>query len=165
MTLLIREAEERDLPAVLAIHNHEILTGTALWSREPVELENRQTYLASLRAKSYPFLVADRDGRLAGYASFGDFRPHGGYDRTVEHSVYVHPDHRQRGVAACLLPRLIDAARVLGKHAMVGGIAAGNEGSLRLHRRFGFVETGRLPQVGYKFGRYLDLIFMQLLLS
>lgn len=165
MALLIRDAEDRDLPAVLAIHNDEILTGTATWWREPVDLEDRRAYLAALRAKSYPFLVAERDDRLAGYASFGDFRPQHGYDRTVEHSVYVHPDHRRQGVAAALLPRLVERARALGKHAMLGGIDAGNADSLRFHRRFGFVETGRLPQVGYKFGRYLDLVFMQLLLS
>ena len=162
---LIRDAEERDLPAILAIHNDEILHGTALWWREPVDLDNRRAYLATLRAKSYPFLVVQHDKTLAGYGSFGDFRPQHGYDRTVETSVYVHPDHRRRGVAAALLPHLIDAARALGKHAMIGAIDATNEGSLRLHRRFGFVETGRMPQVGYKFGRYLDLVFMQRLLD
>lgn len=165
MALLIREAEERDLPAVLALNNDEILNGTATWWREPVDLDDRKAHLATLRAKAYPFLVAERDGRFAGYASFNEFRPQHGFDRTVEHSVYVHPGHRRAGVGAGLLPRLIEGARALGKHAMVGGIDAANEGSLLLHRRFGFVETGRMPQVGHKFGRYLDLVFVQLLLD
>ncbi len=163
--LLIRDAREDDLPAILSIHNDEILHGTAIWWRDPVDLANRRALLATQRAKSYPYLVAEADGRVAGYASFGEFRPQDGYDRTVETSLYVHPNHRGRGVAAALMPALIEAARHLGKHAMVGGIDATNEASLRLHRRFGFVETGRLPQVGFKFGRYLDLVFMQLLLD
>ncbi len=165
MALLIREAEERDLPAILAIHNDEILHSTAIWSREPVDLANRLAVWRDRRARSYPFLVADRDGAVAGYALVGDFRPHEGYDRTVEHSVYVHPDHRRRGVAAALMPALIEAVRASGKHAVMGGVDAANAPSLDLHRRFGFVEVGRLPQVGYKFGRYLDLVFVQLLLD
>lgn len=165
MDLLIRDAVEDDLPAILAIHNDEILHGTAIWWRDPVDLANRQALLRSLRAKSYPFLVAEREGAVVGYASFGEFRPQDGFDRTVETSVYVHPDHHRQGVASALLPRLIGAARELGKHTLVGGIDATNAASLDLHRRFGFVEVGRMPQVGFKFGRYLDLVFMQLLLE
>lgn len=165
MALLIRDAVEGDLPAILANHNREILNGTALWWREPVDLADRLAHLRALRAKSYPFLVAERDGRLAGYASFGEFRPQHGFDRTVETSLYVHPDHQGAGVASLLMAKLVAAARSLGKHAMVGGIDATNEASLRLHRRFGFVEVGRMPQVGHKFGRYLDLVFVQLLLD
>ena len=165
MGLLVRDAVEDDLPAILAIHNEEIRGGTAIWWREPVDLADRRAHLRSLRAKSYPFLIAERDGTVAGYASFGDFRPHDGFDRTVETSVYVHPDHHRQGVASALLPRLVEAARSSGKHALVGGIEAANAASIALHRRFGFVEGGRLPQVGFKFGRYLDLVFVQRLLE
>ena len=165
MALTIRDAAEADLPGILAIHNDAILNGTAIWSTQPVTLDNRRAYLAERAARSYPFLVADHDGTVAGYASFGDFRPHDGYFRTAEHSVYVHPDHRGRGIASRLMPPLIEAGRRRGKHVLVGGIDAANTASIALHRRFGFVETGRMPAVGFKFGRYLDLVWMQLVLD
>ena len=165
MALTIRDAAEADLPGILAIHNDAILNGTAIWSTQPVTLDNRRAVLAERAAKNYPFLVADHDGAVAGYASFGDFRPHDGFFRTAEHSVYVHPDHRGRGIASRLMPPLIEAGRRRGKHVLVGGIDAANTASIALHRRFGFVETGRMPAVGFKFGRYLDLVWMQLVLD
>ena len=165
MEVLIRDVRDDDLPAILAIHNDAILTGTAIWSTRPVDLANRQAYIAERQAKGYPFLVAEAEGAVAGYASFGDFRPFDGYVRTVEHSVYVAPAFQRRGIASDLLVRLIEAAQALGKHVMVGGIAADNSGSIALHQRHGFVETGRLPQVGFKFGRALDLVFMQRMLG
>ena len=163
--LIIRDAVDADLPAILAIHNDAILETTAIWSYHTVDLANRAAVLAERRAKSYPFLVAEEAGLVTGYASFGDFRPHDGYCRTVEHSVYVHKDHHRKGIARALMPPLMEAARSIGKHAMLGGIDATNEGSIRLHQSLGFVETGRLPQVGWKFERYLDLVFMQKLLD
>ena len=161
----VTDATEEDLPDILAIHNDAVLHGTAIWSTVPVDLANRRAVLADRRAKTYPFLVLRQNGVLLGYASFGDFRPHDGYFKTVEHSVYVHPDHHRRGVASRLIGPLIDGARRLGKHVMIGGIDATNSASLDFHKRHGFVETGRLPQVGFKFGRYLDLVFMQLTLD
>jgi phosphinothricin acetyltransferase len=165
VTIIIREATEGDLPGILAIHNDAILNGTAIWSTKPVDIANRAAILAERRAKSYPFLVADREGSVAGYASFGDFRPHDGYFKTVEHSVYVHKDHHRAGIGSLLMAPLIEAARAAGKHVMVGGIDATNASSIRFHERYGFVETGRMPAVGYKFGRYLDLVWMQKILD
>jgi phosphinothricin acetyltransferase len=159
--MLIRDASEDDLPAILAIHNDAVLNGTAIWSTIPVDLANRRAVLADRRAKGYPFLVADVEGAVAGYASYGDFRPFDGYFKTVEHSIYVHPAFQRRGIATDLLLRLVDHARAGGKHVIVGGIDGTNAGSIALHARHGFVETGRLPAVGFKFGRYLDLVFMQ----
>ena len=165
MDVTIRDATEDDLPAILAIHNEAVLHGTAIWSTRPVGLEDRRAVLADRRRKCHAFMMADYGGVLVGYASFGDFRPHDGYLKTVEHSIYVHPDHQRRGVATRLMPPLIEAARRAGKHVMVGGIDAANVASLRLHERYGFRETGRLPQVGFKFDRYLDLVFMQKILD
>jgi L-amino acid N-acyltransferase YncA len=165
MPTLIRPAGEADLPAILAIHNHAVLHTTAIWSVRPVDLANRRAVLAERQAKGYAFLAAVEGDVLLGYATFGDFRPHDGYFKTVEHSIYVHPDHQRRGVARALMPPLIDAARQIGKHAMVGGIDATNAGSIALHEAFGFDKVGLLPQVGYKFGRYLDLLFMQKVLD
>lgn len=163
--LSIRPAEEGDLPAILAIHNDAVLTTTAIWSVHPADLANRRAVLMDRREKGYPFLVANLGDTLAGYATFGDFRPHDGYARTVEHSVYVGRSHQRQGVARALLPALIEAARRIGKHAMIGGIDATNAGSIALHEAFGFTRVGLLPEVGYKFGRYLDLLFMQKILD
>ena len=165
MTLAIRPAAEADLPAILGIHNDAVLNSTAIWSVHPVDLANRRAVLAERQAKGYAFLVAKAGDDLLGYASFGDFRPHDGYFKTVEHSIYVHPSHQRRGVARALMPPLIAAATALGKHAMIGGIDASNAGSIALHEAFGFTQVGLLPQVGYKFGRYLDLLFMQKILD
>lgn len=165
MTLTIRDATEADLPAILAIHNEAVLHGTALWTIKPSDLAGRRAVLEDRRASGFPFLVGMIEGALAGYGSFGEFRPHDGYVRTVEHSIYVDPGFRRRGVATALLLRLIEAARGLGKHVMIGAITADNAASIALHVRHGFIETGRLPELGFKFGRTLDLVFMQRLLD
>ena len=162
---IIREAEPADLLAILEIHNDAILNTTAIWSIHPVDLANRRAVLDERRSQGFPFLVATADDMLLGYATFGPFRPHDGYARTVEHSIYVHKDHHRRGVAQALFPPLIDAAKACGKHAMIGGVDATNAGSIALHERFGFTAVGRLPEVGFKFGRYLDLLFLQKILA
>jgi phosphinothricin acetyltransferase len=110
-------------------------------------------------------LVAVEGDAVLGYASYGPFRPFDGYRRTVEHSVYVAENARRRGVGEALLKALEVEARRAGMHAMIGGVAADNEPSLRLHEKLGFVETGRMPEVGQKFGRWLDLVFMQKMLD
>ena len=111
-------------------------------------------------------LVAlEDDGTVLGYATYGPWRPHDGYRHTVEHSLYVREGLRGRGTGSTLLTALFERARAQGIHVMVAGIDADNEGSVRLHERFGFTRTGVLPQVGTKFGRWLDLAFLQLVLD
>jgi L-amino acid N-acyltransferase YncA len=163
--IAIRDATEADLTAILDIHNDAVLNTTAIWSHHTVDLENRRALLADRRAKGYPFLVAAMDGEVLGFASFGDFRPWDGYAHTVEHSVYVHKHHHGKGVGKSLMPPLITAAKACGKHVMLAGVEAGNTASLRFHKQFGFVETGRLKEVGWKFDRWLDLVFMQKMLD
>mgnify|MGYP004727013515 CR=1 FL=1 len=106
----------------------------------------------------------DRD-QVIGYATYGDWRPWDGYRFTVEHSVYVHPDAQGQGVGKHLMQQLITSARKQGKHVMVAGIESGNTGSIILHQKLGFTESGTLREVGTKFGRWLDLTFMQLKLG
>lgn len=165
MTIEIRDAREEDLPAILAIHNHVIETSTANFSYHPVDLAERRAFVRDRQARGLPFLAAAEDDSLLGYASFGPFRPHDGFVGTVEHSIYVAPAHQRRGVAALLMPALIARARASGKHAMVGALDAANTASVALHERFGFVRVGTMPEVGFKFGRYLDLLWMQKLLD
>ncbi|HEX4767552.1 MAG TPA: GNAT family N-acetyltransferase [Lichenihabitans sp.] len=163
--MIIRDAAEADLPGILEIHNDAVANTTAIWSVHQVDIDNRRAFMRDRQGRGFPFLVAADHGAVLGYASFGDFRPHDGYFKTVEHSVYVDRHRRRRGIAAQLMPPLIERARTLGKHAMVGGIDAANEASVRLHESLGFQQVGLLPQVGFKFGRYLDLLFMQKILD
>ena len=160
----IRDAIESDLPAILAITNEAIANTTAVWNNTPATLEARTAWMRDRQARGFPVLVATDGGKVLGFASFGDFRPFEGYLHTVEHSIYVAPEAQGRGVGKALLEALVGRARALGKHVIVGGIEAGNTASIALHARAGFVETGRLPEVGRKFGRWLDLVFMQLML-
>ncbi|WP_183856159.1 GNAT family N-acetyltransferase [Prosthecomicrobium pneumaticum] len=157
----IRDATEADLPAILAIYNDAVLNTTAIWNDDPADLDNRRAWYEQRRALGYPVLVAEDEGRVIGYASFGDYRPFQGYRFTVENSVYVAADARGKGAGSLLLGALVEAGIAAGKHVMVAGIDASNAVSLRLHARHGFVETARMPELGYKFGRFLDLVFMQ----
>lgn len=159
--MIIRPAAPDDLPAILAIYNDAVLNTTAIWNWHTVDLANRRAWFEMRQGQGYPILVADAQGEAIGYASFGDWRPFDGYCHTVEHSIYVAGTARRQGAGAALVEAVIAAAREAGKHVMLGGIEAGNEPSLALHRRFGFVETARMPEVGQKFGRWLDLVFMQ----
>ena len=158
---MIRAAAEDDLPAILAIYNDAVLNTTVIWNETPADLANRRAWFAARSKAGFPVLVADEGGRVAGYGSFGEFRPFEGYRVTVEHSVYVAADARRRGFGAALLAALIEEARTLDKRAMIGGIDATNAVSIALHEKFGFAEVGRLPGVGMKFGRPLDLVLMQ----
>ena len=161
----IRPATESDLPAILAIHNDAVENTTAIWNETPVDLANRKAWFAERTGRGFPVLVAERGGvigqHVMGYGTFGEFRPHEGYRVTVEHSIYVAKEARGQGAGATLLEALIAEARRMGKRNMVGAIDAANAPSIRLHERFGFVEVGRMPGVGEKFGRPLDLVLMQ----
>jgi phosphinothricin acetyltransferase len=161
MTVIVRPAVEADLAAILAIYNDAVVNTTAIWNDALADLDNRKQWFVARTSLGYPVLVAAEDDAVAGYASFGDFRAFDGYRFTVENSVYVAEGARRRGVASALLVALIDRAKELGKHVMVAGIAGENEISIALHRKHGFIEAARMPEVGFKFGRWLDLVFMQ----
>lgn len=165
MTIEIRDAREGDLPAILEIHNHVVATSTANYNYHPVDLADRRAFVEGRQAAGLPFLVAAEGEAVAGYASFGSFRPQTGYQRTVEHLVYVAPTFQRRGVASLLMAPLIERAGALGMHVMLAALDAANVPSIALHERFGFERVGVMPQVGYKFGRYLDLLWMQKILE
>jgi len=161
----IEDASEDDVEGILAIFNDVIATSTSVFSEEPVSLENRLRWFRDRRARGFPVLVA-RDGTaVAGFGSFGDFRAPTGYRFTVEHSVHVRADRRGQGVGTALIEALVERARSAGVHTMIAGIDAQNEGSLRLHERLGFVRCARIPEAGFKWGRWLDLVFLARILS
>jgi L-amino acid N-acyltransferase len=162
----IRAATPDDISAITAIYNDAVEHTTAIWNTTLVDEANRREWLAARQAAGFPVLVAtDAAGAVLGYASYGDWRAFDGYRHTVEHSVYVRKDARGGGIGETLLRAVIDHARDAGKHVMIAGIEAGNLPSIRLHERLGFAVAGRFPQVGAKFGTWLDLTFMHLTLD
>lgn len=163
--MLIRDASQADLGSLRDIYNDAVLNTTAIWNEIAIDLDNRRAWLELRAQQGFPVLVAEDGGEVVGYASYGPWRAFDGFRETVEHSVYVRADQRGKGVGAQLLQALIERARGQGLHVMVAAIESGNAASIRLHERLGFVTTGQMPQVGQKFGHWLDLTFMQLILD
>lgn len=159
--MIIRDYQETDLAQLTAIYNDAVINTTAIWNERVVDEADRSRWVEARLGLGYPLIIAELDGVAAGYATFGDFRAFDGYRFTVEHSIYVDSRFRRRGIARALLAVIAERAKTIGKHVMIGGITAENEASLRLHAEAGFVEAGRLKEVGRKFDRWLDLVFMQ----
>lgn len=163
--MLIRDARDSDLDVILEIHNRAIRESLAIWTEQEADRAERERWLADHVAAGHPVIVAEVDDRLAGYATYGPWRPKTGYRHTVENSVYVHHDFQRQGVGRTLMVELIERARAAGLHVMVAGIEAGNTASIEMHRRLGFEEPVILREVGTKFDTWLDLAFMRLVLD
>jgi L-amino acid N-acyltransferase len=161
----IGPATDADLEGITAIYNDVIASSTAVFRDDPVTVDERRAWLRERHARGFPVLVAREGGRVNGFGSFGDFRPWPGYRTTVEHTVHVGPDHRRRGIGGRLVAALIHEARARDLHAMIAGVVSTNEASLALHRRLGFTEVGRLPEVARKFDEWLELVLLQLVLD
>lgn len=165
-TTLVHCTHDRHADAILAIFNDAIVNSTALYDYKPRTAQNMVAWFEAKRSGSFPVIgLEDAQGELLAFASYGTFRAFPAYKYTVEHSVYVRHDQRGRGLGRVMLEELIRIARQHDVHALVGGIDAANAGSIALHERLGFRHVGTLPQVGFKFGRWLDLAFYQLLLD
>jgi phosphinothricin acetyltransferase len=165
MTILIRPATRDDVPRILAIYNDAVLNTTASWDYEPSTLDARLAWYDEQVECNFPIFVADDAGEIVGWSAFGKFRAKIGYQFSVENSVYVAADRRGQGIGKLLMPPLIETAQAQRRHVIIAGVEASNEVSIRLHAHFGFVECARFRQVGYKFGRWLDLVFMQRILE
>jgi L-amino acid N-acyltransferase YncA len=161
-TIMIRKAEQADLPAILEIYNDAIINTTAVYAYEPQTLDNRAQWLREKAEQGYPVVVLEEDGQVKGFAAYGPFRPWPGYKYTIEHSVYVHPAHRGQGAGKRLMQEIIRLADQAGYATLIAGIDADNEGSITLHQKLGFVCSGTIHRAGFKFGRWLDLAFYQL---
>jgi phosphinothricin acetyltransferase len=159
--MLIRDATRNDLPQILAIYNDVVATSTAIYADRPATLDERVEWFEARVKRGYPVLVAIEGERVLGFSSFGDWRAAAGYRHTVEHSVHVAGDSRGGGIGTKLVEALFPRAVAMNMHVMIGGIDATNEGSLRFHERLGFQRVARFKEVGQKFGRWLDLVFVQ----
>ena len=160
----IRQANETDLPQILEIYNEIILNTTAVYDYEPHTLEMRKQWFETKRQQGFPVFVAEEENIIVGFSSFGPFRAWAAYKYSVENSIYVKADKRGKGMGKLLLSPLIDAAKELNMHTIIASIDATNRASLQLHKNFGFIEVAHFKEVGYKFGRWLDLKFLQLIL-
>lgn len=152
--------------AILAIFNDAIVNSTALYDYKPRTGEMMQAWFDAKAKGDFPVIgLESDDGELMGFASFGTFRAWPAYKYSVEHSVYVDARFRGRGVGRRLLEAVIEVAKARDFHVLIGGIDATNQASIALHERLGFTHCGTIRQVGFKFGRWLDLAFYQLILA
>jgi phosphinothricin acetyltransferase len=162
--LEIREAAETDLPEILAIYNDVIANTTAVYDYEPHTLEMRKQWFQLKKEQGFPVFVATENERVVGLSSIGPFRAWAAYKFSVENSIYVATADRGKGIGKLLMPPIIEAARSMNMHTIIAGIDAGNIGSIRLHQQFGFEEVAHFKEVGWKFEKWLDLKFLQLIL-
>jgi L-amino acid N-acyltransferase len=161
--IIVRHATENDLPAILTIYNDVILYTTAVYDYHPHTIEMRKAWLDTKKEQGFPVFVAEENGKVLGLSSIGPFRAWAAYKFSVENSIYVAAKARGKGIGKLLMPPVIEAARQLGMHTILAGIDAGNDASIQLHRHFGFEEVAHFKEVGYKFDRWLDLKFLQLI--
>ncbi len=163
--MIVRSATEADLPAILTIYNEAVLHTVATADVVEQSLAARQTWYAEHLAASLPMFVAEEGGQVLGWGALNQHRPRYGYRFTVENSVYVAVVAQGRGVGKLLLTTLIASAKEGGYHTILAGIDSGNTASLHLHAAFGFQTVAQLKEVSYKFDRWLDVIYMQLMLD
>ncbi|KGQ48004.1 GNAT family acetyltransferase [Gallibacterium anatis 10672-6] len=162
-TTLIRPAQQQDLPALLAIYNHEILNGVATFDLQPKSLAERQSWFDEHNKNNHPLLVAEQDGAVLGYASLSRYAEKAAYNSTVELSVYIAPSARRQGIASQLMLAVIDLAKKdNATHLIVSLITGTNQASMSLHQKFGFNKVGTLHQVGYKHQQFLDVHIYEL---
>jgi L-amino acid N-acyltransferase YncA len=154
-----------DLPGISRIHNEVVASSDAIFSEVSETPSARAAWFEERTEAGMPVLVASSGEQILGFASYGPFRPWAGYRESVELTVHVRGDSRRLGIGRALLEALIEHARGHGMHALIAGIDAGNEPSIALHRAFGFIQVGLLPEVAVKHGRRLDLLLMQLILG
>lgn len=163
MELVIRSAMQSDLPAINAIYNHYVVNSTCTWQESPSTLAEREIWWRE-REGRFEVLVCAVAGEVVGFAALGPYRQRSGYRFTAESSVYLQPDHRGKGIGKRLMLALLDAGRAAGFHSIIAGVCTEHAESIRLHTSLGFEERGRLVEAGFKFGRWLDSVYLQKML-
>ncbi|UMM63588.1 GNAT family N-acetyltransferase [Aristophania vespae] len=156
---------ERHAKAIVDILNEAIINSTALYDYKPRSLESMVWWFISKEKNNFPVIgIEDSQGELVAFGTYGNFRAWPAYKYSVEHSVYVKKEARKRGLGRAILQKLVQTAQENDIHSLIGGIDASNECSIKLHESLGFKHAGTLHQVGYKFGRWLDLAFYEFIL-
>lgn len=163
--LSVRPATEADLQEILFIYNDAILNTTAVYNYQAHTLAMREEWFRQKQQDGFPVLVATFHDEVVGFSTYGHFRAWAAYKYSVEVSVYIHPEFRGKGIAKALYAPLFEMAREQELHTLIAGIDASNAASIKLHEGFGFEKVGLFKQVGFKFGQWLDLQFMQLILD
>jgi L-amino acid N-acyltransferase len=163
--MIIRRAERSDVPAMREIFNEVLRNSNSIYREEEVDLAERYAWFDEKIEHGYPLFGAYESDKLIGYAGYGSWRAAQGYRKTVELTIYVDNKYRGTGVGSLLMQTIINQAKSDGYHVMLGAIDADNTGSIEFHKRFGFTETARMPEVALKNGQWLNLVFMQLNLA
>lgn len=163
--MIVRHATQKDLDALLGIMNDAILYSTAIYDYKPKSKDWIQDWFEQKRTNGDPVLISEEEGLTTGFATYGIFRPKEGYKFSAEHSIYMARNHRGNGTGSALLTALIAEAQQQGYRCLIAAIDGENSSSIRFHEKFGFQEAGRLKAVGYKFERWLDVVYMQLFLD
>ena len=158
---MIRPAVPADAAAVAAIYGHHVLNGVASFDTVPLDASAMNERINECRRAGWPFLVADDGGEVAGYAFATQMRPRPAYAHTAENSIYVHHDRLGQGIGRTLLTHLVEAATLAGFRQMIAVVGGPELASVALHETLGFRQVGRLTAVGFKFGRWLDTVYLQ----
>jgi phosphinothricin acetyltransferase len=160
--MIVRAASETDAPGIAAIYGHHVVTGFGTFEEVPPSDAEIATRIASVGALGLPYLVAEDSGHVLGFAYAAPFRPRSAYRYTAEDSVYVHPDHLGQGIGRALVAEIIRRCEAMGLRQLTAVIGdSANAGSIGLHRSLGFVETGIGRALGFKHGRWVDIVWMQ----
>ena len=165
MDFQIRTYRDTDASAIREIINDSILNTSHNYDYHPKTLEEVQQLFAEKIRDGFPILIGEVEGQVLGYATYGKFRAKPGYSKTLEHSIYLNEKAQGKGLGSEMMRKLIEIAKEQGYHMMIAGMDSENLGSYRFHERLGFRETARMPEVSFKFGKWLTLVFMQLKLS
>jgi len=163
--MIIRRADRSDVPAMREIFNEVLRNSNSIYREEEVSLEERFAWFDEKIEHGFPLFGAYDEDKLIGYAGYGTWRAAQGYRKSVELTIYVDSAFRGNGTGRALMQTIIDDATNGGFHVMIGAIDSANTSSINFHKKFGFVETARMPEVALKKGKWLDLVFMQLILA
>lgn len=166
--MIVRDAVPADVAAIVELYNALIPTSTVTWTETLQTVAERSCWFDEQQRQGFPVLVAQHGDAVVGFSSYGHFRGAGwwpGYRFSVEHTIHVQEAHWGSSVGRLLIEELVERARSAGKHVLVGAIDGDNEASIRFHERLGFTEVARMPEVGCKFGRWLDLVLVQRLVD
>jgi L-amino acid N-acyltransferase len=160
--IIILDAVKSDLKTINDIYNYYVLNSTCTYQTEEETLENRMEWFENHNS-DYPVIVAKIESEIAGWASISRFHPRKAYTPTVENSIYIKNEHRNKGIGKILLSEIIDRTKRLGYHSIIAKISSDQEASIKLHSKFGFIKVAHLKEVGFKFNNWLDILYMQLI--